>query len=213
MNYDEKRSDITKYKIIASAKSEFAEMGYNNASMSSIAEKAGVNHASLFYHFKNKEYLFRSIIMNSIESVDFESLSSMKTRVEHLNRYSEEVLSVIADNLVDIYFSIGDKEIRKMLSWIVVERDGPLYNFTAGITEKILKDVELIINDGITNGIFAISDSRMFICAVLSFIMNYPYVENFLFEDSENKIREMFTRFLRELFIKVLKPDYNKIVV
>lgn len=49
-------------KIIACAKEEFLQKGYSNASLRTIAEKAGTTTGSIYSRFKDKEGLFSAIV-------------------------------------------------------------------------------------------------------------------------------------------------------
>ncbi len=52
--------------ILAAAKEEFLEKGYDGARTTSIAQAAGVTHAMLHYYFKTKDQLFERIFMETI---------------------------------------------------------------------------------------------------------------------------------------------------
>lgn len=52
----------TKEKLIASAKKEFMEKGYSKASLRKICANADVTTGALYFFFKDKEDLFRSIV-------------------------------------------------------------------------------------------------------------------------------------------------------
>lgn len=52
----------TKEKLIVNAKSEFMKMGYTKASLRKICANAGVTTGALYFFFKDKEDLFRSIV-------------------------------------------------------------------------------------------------------------------------------------------------------
>lgn len=52
--------------ILAAAKEEFLEKGYDGARTTSIAKNAGVTHAMLHYYFKTKEQLFERIFKETI---------------------------------------------------------------------------------------------------------------------------------------------------
>lgn len=52
----------TKEKLLASAKAEFMENGYAKASLRKICANAGVTTGALYFFFKDKEDLFRSIV-------------------------------------------------------------------------------------------------------------------------------------------------------
>lgn len=57
-----------KEKILAAAAEEFARNGYEGANMCRIAKKVGVTHVLLYYHFQNKENLFRELLQQKIEA-------------------------------------------------------------------------------------------------------------------------------------------------
>lgn len=52
----------TKEKLLASAKTEFMEKGYAKASLRKICANAGVTTGALYFFFKDKDDLFRSIV-------------------------------------------------------------------------------------------------------------------------------------------------------
>ena len=52
----------TKRKLLASAKTEFMEKGYMQASLRSICRNAGVTTGALYFFFEDKEDLFASLV-------------------------------------------------------------------------------------------------------------------------------------------------------
>lgn len=55
------REKTTKQKILESAMTLFAELGYKNASVRKIAKSVGIRESALYNHFKNKEDIFLNI--------------------------------------------------------------------------------------------------------------------------------------------------------
>lgn len=51
----------TKKKLLTAAAKEFASKGYNRATIRDICKRAGSNVASINYHFKNKESLYKEM--------------------------------------------------------------------------------------------------------------------------------------------------------
>ena len=49
-------------RILAAAAAEFAERGFAGARVDRIARRARVNKAMLYYHFKSKEGLYRTLL-------------------------------------------------------------------------------------------------------------------------------------------------------
>lgn len=56
----------TRDQIINTALAIFSEKGYEAASTRDIAERAGVNHITLFRHFGSKENLFREVLESQL---------------------------------------------------------------------------------------------------------------------------------------------------
>ena len=56
-----KDGEITKNRILEAAMNDFAKYGYEGSRMERIAGNVGINKASLYFHFKGKEELFRSL--------------------------------------------------------------------------------------------------------------------------------------------------------
>ncbi len=65
-----KKGDISsEEKVIAAAIDEFAENGYAGARVDIIAEKAKVNKAMIYYHFKSKELLYERILKDITDDI------------------------------------------------------------------------------------------------------------------------------------------------
>lgn len=57
----------TKRQILMAAQESFAESGYSGATTRQVAAKAGVNVATLHYHFRNKEGLYWAVLSDALE--------------------------------------------------------------------------------------------------------------------------------------------------
>ena len=57
-----KNDKETKEKLLVSAKAEFLEKGYMQASLRNICKNAGVTTGALYFFFKDKEDLFASLV-------------------------------------------------------------------------------------------------------------------------------------------------------
>lgn len=56
-------------RILAAAEAQFAEHGFDAASMSAIAERAGVSKANVFHHFSSKHALYQAVLRHAIREV------------------------------------------------------------------------------------------------------------------------------------------------
>ena len=57
----------TKKKLLESAKKEFLEKGFMNASLRTIAANAGVTTGAMYRHFKDKNAFFCALVDDAIE--------------------------------------------------------------------------------------------------------------------------------------------------
>ena len=61
-------SSVTKEKILESAKKEFLENGFVNATLRTIAANAGLTTGAMYRHFKDKDALFCALVDDAIEA-------------------------------------------------------------------------------------------------------------------------------------------------
>lgn len=85
----------TKSKLLASAKAEFLEKGYMNASLRSICKNAGVTTGALYFFFRDKEDLFDSLVAPTMTRLQEEMqwhFDSEKEEISHgVPDYSDSV--------------------------------------------------------------------------------------------------------------------------
>lgn len=61
---------ITREKILAAAKEEFLDKGFENSSIREIARKADVTSAALYRHFDNKNEIFAALVEPGLEAIN-----------------------------------------------------------------------------------------------------------------------------------------------
>lgn len=128
----------TKEKLIASAKSEFMEKGYAKASLRKICANAGVTTGALYFFFKDKEDLFRSIVERPLHEL-FEILKN------HFTEDSELM------NVVDVYVhKDGDHDaiVQILIHHLYINRDAFLLlltNAQGTAFENFMDDIVEII--------------------------------------------------------------------
>jgi len=90
----QQRSIVTQQKLLDAAVDAFSENGFKGTSTRDIAERAGVHHPLITYHFKNKDQLwraaadkiFRDFTSAMAESLEFNSGTCPKERMTALIR-------------------------------------------------------------------------------------------------------------------------------
>ncbi len=73
-------------KILESAKEEFLQKGFANASLREICQKAGVTTGALYKRFSGKEKLFAAVLEPTIKDIHVLSESVEENNYEHLKR-------------------------------------------------------------------------------------------------------------------------------
>ena len=100
--------------IIDSAKEEFLNNGYENASMRSIAKSANMTVGNLYRYFTNKEDIHRQIVSETLNEINdlLKTLTSnhvsMETRVFSLKANLDDLRDLMnrfSERLVDIYLN------------------------------------------------------------------------------------------------------------
>ena len=86
----------TRAAILAAARRLFAQRGFEGASMREVAEAARVNNAMIYYHFKDKDDLYRAIIHDSVAGLnsiwDDPLFTSSATIQQKIRRYIVEFI-------------------------------------------------------------------------------------------------------------------------
>src|SRR6187551_3685428 len=78
-----RRPPVTKDRILDAAESLFMEHGYEATSLRAITSGAGVNLASVNYHFGSKEELFQAVLTRRLDPMN-------QQRLELLTRFESE---------------------------------------------------------------------------------------------------------------------------
>ncbi len=145
-------------KVINAAIKEFAQKGFAGARVDSIAEKARVNKAMIYYHFKSKEKLYERIIkditdniLNRVREVAVSEGEPDEVFYSIINRYIDIVSSfditvmqilmremasggkyfrrVSIPNLAVPVFSLVDSLLNSAIDKGVIRKINPYYTF------------------------------------------------------------------------------------
>jgi len=103
-----KNEKDTKSKLLASAKQEFMEKGYMQASLRNICKNAGVTTGALYFFFKDKEDLFASLVE--------EPLNTLKEIMN--SHYTEEMEYVTAIHQMKNDFTDDMEAVEELLHYI-----------------------------------------------------------------------------------------------
>lgn len=114
-------------EILAAALELFSEKGYHNVSMHEIAEKAEFAIGTLYKFFKNKEDLYKSLIVEQADrfhEVLTKAIENADDEIEKLRNYVKAKSTVFMDNIsvIRLYFA---------------ETRGASFNIKAGLDSEV----------------------------------------------------------------------------
>lgn len=99
-----KKGEQTRARLLSSARSVFEEMGFLDARISDIAERAGLSHGSFYHYFDSKEQIFREVAeaqearLTAPEDDASESDPATLTEIERLRRANRRYLERYRDS-------------------------------------------------------------------------------------------------------------------
>ena len=192
-----RRKALTQERIVHAAIALFAERGYERASISAIAERAGVSRAAVFWHFHDKESLFREAFARML--VPF--LEQLKRSLEHV-----EPRRRVFD-IFDVYERVvGEHQtaIGSIVRWLFESESlrKPLLGTLFELHDKLMQDfknafVELSVEGGEADALAA---------AVIA-LLDGNLLLAMLDPDPKNRMRR--SRGLRRLTERMLGPAHS----
>lgn len=78
-------------EIVRAARDSFAERGYAKASLRDIAERAGITHAGLLHHFRNKDELLAAVLAER-DSAEWQQGLAQVTDLVQLGPYLADLM-------------------------------------------------------------------------------------------------------------------------
>ena len=95
---DIEKPSKTAEKILTAARAVFAENGYSGAHVDEIAERAGVNKATLYYQIGDKDTLFANVIHQVLGNTA-QNIAAAVAKVDHPEEKLKVYINCIAANV------------------------------------------------------------------------------------------------------------------
>lgn len=181
---------------------EFSQINYENASLNRIIKNAGISKGTFYYHFKNKEELYKQLLKKSFHA-----------KWKFINEYTTK--NALDFSKMDIFekflyqakagIMFGNKypKYSKLANMFVKEKDTPIYK--AIILEISLNSNNILknmIHEAYKAGEFDKSYSEEFIMKILIKLFSH-YNDFFEYtKGSEDALKNLdeFVRFIKEGF-------------
>lgn len=113
-------------EILSAAKKVFSKWGINKTTLEDIAKEAGKGKSTLYYYYKNKDEILKSVVVEEIKSLQkksFQIAGNYISTKEKLKSYISNILAGMR-NSVSVYPLLageikGNKEFIDKISYIV----------------------------------------------------------------------------------------------
>lgn len=138
-------AEATKAQILDAAEEEFARFGFSGAKTEAIAAKTGVTKAMIYYHFGNKEALYKAVIQRP--AADFVSAFG---NLELETMPPEEALKTVIR--VAIAHEISHPHYGRVLLHEAMQNQGQYFHLTGWINP--INRVVAVVERGIQSGDF-----------------------------------------------------------
>jgi AcrR family transcriptional regulator len=99
----------TREKILETATRLFSGHGYANTSLSQVAKEAQVSKALIFWHFENKEKLFRTVLQRTFEPYFINVLDDLEglSEIDQIKRLIDQYYTFVSENLYSVKFLVS----------------------------------------------------------------------------------------------------------
>jgi AcrR family transcriptional regulator len=216
MKDSRKDSIETKERILYAAKKEFAERGFEGARMGAIARRAKVNQALIHYYFKNKENLYKQVL---IRLLGIEHAKILQDNVEHLKLMPSESLYIAIYLIINIHLEALDPDLNRIIAREVAEERLYLKPIVRDYIIPQLELLEDVIKRGVESGDFLTRNPLLVVLELMFFVMSYVsnramYVGTQWYDRLYGKnSREELFQFVLEHTFKALCPKEKKTAI
>lgn len=96
-------------KILETATRLFSAQGYGNTSLAQVAREAEVSKALIFWHFENKDTLFRAVVQRTLAPYFINVVDELAGLgpVEQIERLIDEYYAFVSQHLDSVRFVLG----------------------------------------------------------------------------------------------------------
>lgn len=196
--------------ILAAAKEEFFDKGYDGARTTSIARNAGVTHAMLHYYFKTKEQLFERIFQETMGML-VEGILEVFTHTE--KPFKERIAEALGIHFETIrqnpqlpLFMIREVASRP-------ERFAVIKNVISTFAGNLLGTMQHDIDQSVSNGEISPIDATTLLLDMVS-LNAFPFIVMPVFEaatgldlNADSKFWELRKQENMEIIMRRLTPS------
>ncbi len=187
---------VSHIKIMAAAKAEFLKMGFEKASMRSIADRCGMTAAGIYRHCKDKEDLFYQLVSPAEERL-------MEWASAHMRRYEEPIRKtrkvVWQDSFIDMMREVVYPDMEDFHLLIARSKGSKYENYLHDMTQmaqdKFLEYLDEMRISGINVPNITKQQLHLLLTAYLTALFE-PVVHNYPLEEANEALSTLEKFFL-----------------
>jgi len=192
-------------KVIKAIREEFIEKGYEDASIRSIALRAGMSSAGLYRHYKDKEDMFAAVVQPVIEQItewmerhSRQQYSSVNNKVSKNAFYGENFTNLI----LDVIFP-NRAEFKLLLSRAKGSRyENFVHDFVKGQQEELAQAIGYMQQQGYPVYEIDEEELHMLLSAYVSAVFE-PIIHDYSEEKTKKSLRTI-NEFFMPGWIKIM---------
>ncbi|MBQ8306263.1 MAG: TetR/AcrR family transcriptional regulator [Blautia sp.] len=123
----------THRKVLAAARDEFMEYGYENASMRRIGQRCGITAAGLYRHCKDKADLFGKLVSPSIDRIDAWLEAHVSRSIDTMERNAVDLWK---DSEIDMMRDLIYPNMEEYRLLLTKAKGSPYEDYLHMLTEK-----------------------------------------------------------------------------
>lgn len=194
----------TRVAILKAARTVFARRGFEGASMREVAEVAAVNNAMIYYHFKDKDQLYRAVLADSFMAFDriwehkiFRSPVCVRAKIQ---KYVEEF----------IRYQHANEDLRRIMSMEFAACSGNCKWLADEFFSQSYEKLAALLREGTRNGELKRVDISLAIPSLVGMIIHSFIIRPIAEHVTGKKMRlsaAHFGKFITDIFFEGLGTD------
>lgn len=150
-------------RILEIAGALFADRGFDAVSVADIAAGAGTSTGLVYYHFKDKQKLYESVVRGGVhllEEVAVRTLSAEGTPAQRVRSFVLEYMTLLA----------GQTALMRLLIRCVTDLGGPAPQHVLMRSVSTIDRVQSVIAEGVDTGEFRELDAHLAATALFALV-------------------------------------------
>ncbi len=196
-----RNAEETKALILSNATLLFAKDGYDGMRVDNLASISKINKATIYYHFKDKSFIFETILLEMAKLI----LDEVKTKIEKENKI-EKKLEAFLDAV--IYIITTKRDLAKILMQELALNSKNLSDKAKEDFFNIIKILSTILEEGKKENKFIEIDPFLIHSMVIGSINYYYSMKEANKEETNKKFKVDFyedgASYIKDMVLKYI---------